>query len=305
MSGNIPQSASATGEYISVEKGELSFDARAWVTPSNLATLSGVKMRVSDERDISSAVNASGIVLIRDIQIEYPRGDLSVLLPLGEVVVEYRPSAGKSQTRRGMAGKSEFVSGYLATYASIGIPDVTMEFIERRVKGAINLAGSVENPKLRHNGGYSWMPIKLPNEIKVSPRGESIAVPTIDVFLSDSKGTVLEVGNILEVFRALKRNLMGYATVSIRLKHSRARQQPNTRSFEMAMTLAGFQITDVTELSSPPLGNITRGHLIDIHASDALMAALTQNSDQADAGDEEVGPSAAGVGGTSTRPTGE
>ena len=49
-------------------------------------------------------------MIIRDAQLRYP-GDVSVLLPISDVVVEYRATAGKYAERRAGTGKSTFVSG--------------------------------------------------------------------------------------------------------------------------------------------------------------------------------------------------
>ena len=261
MASTIPSSAQVSGEYITVGDGVLSFNDKAWISEAELDRLDGAQITLGRDRDIIDAVNSAGIVIIRDAQLRYPGGDVSVLLPISDVVVEYRATAGKYAEKRAGTGKSTFVSGCLSTYASVGIPEKSFDFIMKRIRASADPRTKVQLPKVQHNDGYCWMPAKIPHVVKTGALGKVTVSPVIHMSFYDGEFEY-DAGNILDVFMNVGKSLVGSCTFSARLKHSRPRNAVDSHQFDLGLTITGFQMMDTTELRSPPLNNIPSGRLV-------------------------------------------
>ena len=256
----IPASRVVSGKYLNIEEGALKFAAGAWMTSESIGSL-GCTAKVPSSRDISNAINAQGVVVVRDILVEYEGGDSSTLFPIGDIVVEYRPNAGRVTTRKGSGGKSTFNSGYLVTYASVGIPEAVFSSIVDKFRSGCE-GSSIELEKATRHDGYVWMPVKLPTD------------DPILAYVVDSEGDEVEVGKLLDLIAESKSSMKGYGTITLRLKQSRSRTAPSSNKFSLAGTLSAIQITDVTSLSSPPLYNKAKGMLVDVRMSQGLSELL-------------------------------
>ena len=118
----IPSSKVADGTNIEVSDGSISFHSASWLSEDNFKGGLRWVCQVSPPRDISYAVNAENIVVMRDVQLQYHGGDTSTLFPVANAIIEYRPSIGRVSKRRNRQGKLEFDSGYMVTYTSVGVP---------------------------------------------------------------------------------------------------------------------------------------------------------------------------------------
>jgi len=286
MAGTIPSSTQVNGKHIRVSNGELSFSSEAWIEASNLDGLEDADVILGQERDISNAVNAAGVVVIRDVQLRYPGGDTSVLLPVSDVVLEYRTTAGKHAERRADTGKGTFASGYLVTYVSMGMPERSFDFLMARVRASADSRVRVDAPKVQHHDGYCWMPAKVPHTIKTTSTGRVNITPTVHVSFYDGENEY-DAGNMLDVFLALSTSLVGSCTLSARLKHTRPRNAVDHHRFDLGLTVTGYQMMDTTRLRSPPLNNVARGLLVERAANSDLIRMLRDSSHEGDGGDVE------------------
>ena len=100
-----------------------------------------------------------------------------------------------------------------------------------------------------------------------------------------------DAGQVSELLKAMEESLMCYVTLSVRLKHTRAKTAPDTRKFELAATVTSCQIISTTKLCSPPLNSNIRRHLVDIRVSQELEEILTASIE--DKGGDEVEEAAA------------
>ena len=290
MASAIPSSSQVNGEYIRVGDGVLSFSDKAWIGEGELDRLEGSQITLGRDRDISNAVNSAGIVIIRDAQLRYPGGDVSVLLPVSDVVIEYRATVGRYAERRAGTGKSTFMSGYLSTYASVGIPEKSFDFIMKRIRASADPRTKVQLPKVQHNDGYCWMPAKIPHIVKTDALGKMTVNPVIRMSFYDGEFEY-DAGNILDVFMNVGKSLVGSCTFSARLKHSRPRNAVDSHQFDLGLTITGFQMMDTTELRSPPLNNIPSGLLVRRAANSELikMFSSTEGTERDGKGKEKSG----------------
>src|SRR5882724_633471 len=257
---SMPSSKRVTGEFLDVGRGAIEFTELAWIT-RELANTSLWKAKVSVSRDISDAINAHGHVLVRDIVLEYERGDTSTMFPIADVIVEHRPNIGKVIRRKGPGGKSSFESGYLVTYASVGIPESVFNAILEKIRLA-STSSTMEPEKVTHHDGYAWMPMKLPSEDKIIVHGV------------DDKGSEVEIGPLADLVSESGWSILGYGAVTFRMKQSRARGAPPTNKFSLAATISALQAVDLTRLSSPPLLNKARGMMVNKQMSQGLLDVL-------------------------------
>jgi hypothetical protein len=284
-------SAQKTGEYVKTNGGMVSFEPGAWVTRKSVGTLGGVKFIVNEARDITNAVSAANTIIIRDIQIGYPGGDISTIVPVGEIVLEWRPTIGKVQQRTGPDNKSRFASGYMVTYVSLGIPEEAYKFIESRIKASSGTR--VDTPKLDYYDGYAWMPAKVPDE--ASPLTASGI---------DQNGDLVDFGTALEVLKATRRSILCYGTIGMRLKHTRPRGAPNVNKFDLGITVTAVQLIGLTDIKSPPLNNRVNKTLIDVRISDELADLMKSAGGIGGDAEEEEVISSAGFGPGSTTQSG-
>jgi len=258
----IPSSKVADGQNITIDGGAISFHVASWLSEDNLERGLRWTCQVSPPRDISYAVNAENMVIMRDIQMRYPGGDMSTLFPVANAIIEYRPSIGRVSKRRNRQGKSEFDSGYMVTYASVGVPTAVFQSLVASIQVGSGQA-TVDVPKLQENDGYSWMPMKIP-----PPSSPLKAYALLNQGEADA-------GQVSELLKVVEESLLCYVTLSVRLKHTRARTAPDSRRFDLAATVTSCQIIATTKLCSPPLNsNITR-HLVDIRVSQELEEILS------------------------------
>ena len=206
----------------------------------------GWTAKIANSRNISNAINVQGVVVVCNILVEYEGGDASTLFPIGEIVVEYRPNAGRVTMRKGSGGKSTFNSRYLVTYASVGIPEVVFSSIVDKIRLGCE-GSSIELEKVTQHDGYTWMPMKLPTD------------DPILVYVVDGEGDEVEVGKLLDLIAESKSSMKGYGTITLCLKQSRSRTTPSSNKFTLAGTLSAIQ---VTSLSSPLLYNKAKGMLV-------------------------------------------
>src|SRR5882724_10227978 len=68
----IPSSKVADGQNITIDGGAISFHVASWLSEDNLERGLRWTCQVSPPRDISYAVNAENMVIMRDIQMRYP-----------------------------------------------------------------------------------------------------------------------------------------------------------------------------------------------------------------------------------------
>jgi len=259
---DIPRSLPGGGKYLSVKDSTVTFKANAWLLEKS-EVLEQVRFIGPERpRDISDAVNAQGVVKVKDLQVRYPDGGVSTPLPVGNIIVEYRPNMGTKTIRRGMGGKAHFETGYMITYASVGIPTQVFNVIVREVERS-SPEYNVRFNKVVEHDGYSWMPVKIP-------------APYSPLMVIIKKGKdYTSISSILDFMLSMNgQSVMGYGAFSFRIKHTRASNMPDNNAYEFGLTLIGFQATDITKRCAPPLNNRPAARLVDIDVSDALQAVI-------------------------------
>jgi hypothetical protein len=159
-----------------------------------------------------------------------------------------------------MNGRSTFESGYMVTYASLGIPCITMDAIMDRVK---ERAGTMQIslPETQKNNGYSWMPAKIPD--KSSP---------LIAFGLTGDNREIEFGPVANLLATSKKNLLCYVALATRLKRTRTIGAPAARGMEFGATIVGCQAVTLTDVASPPLNNRPTPTMVNIKISSDLEA---------------------------------
>lgn len=123
------------------------------------------------------------------------------------MIVEYRPSIGRVTERRSVTSTGNFSSGYLVTYASIGIPTPVMNVIIAKIRSNAGVSPEVTFDKLSTHNDYSWLPCKLPSV----PLNAVANLPSGPVAL----------GPLATVMRGARSSMLIHGTLSLRLKHTR------------------------------------------------------------------------------------
>ena len=264
-SQGIPSSQVGSGEFIAVSNGLVDFKDSAWLGMDSIDS-KGWQVHAHPMRDIAKAVNAKGSIMIRDLDMRWEGGDVSTIFPMKDLVVEYRKSAGKISDRSNADGTRTFKTGYLVTYITLGIPEAVYSKLMQKVSEANNTL-TVTCPKAVTYRDYVWIPAKIPDEPE-----------TINAYLMHDN-EVYRAGPLLDVMKTLQKSITFAGAVSLRLKQTLSKFSPQSRVFELAATVTGIQIMAITDLSTPPLNNGTRGRLINANASADLYEALYANKD--------------------------
>jgi len=240
------------------------FENLAWLSEDTISSLAGlISVVASPDRDISSGVGSASAIHIRDLQLKYPGGGVTVIVPIKELVVEYRPTTGVVAPRMTLDKKSRFNNGYLVTYASIGMPESVYQVLTDKIRP---YAGGDHPliPKARVHSGYVWLPVKVPD-----------ARP-INIWVQDEDGKPEELGTIVDFFKAIQQSMIGSATLAFRLKRIAKDVHLGSNEYELAATLTAFQPTDVTELQSPPLNNQASKILVRTAISSRLAGIIAE-----------------------------
>ena len=283
----IPRSIKVDGRYVSTDDKRVSYTSEAWLSVSHPKTLDTLKLQVRPERDISNALASANILKVRDVLVEYEGGDVSAVVPIADVIIEHRANMGVAAIRGSTADASKFPTGYMVTYASVGIPVGIYNVIMSKLRSAVAGKVKIELDKAQHNDGYVWFPTKLPNPIKLD-RGNitnNKCMTTVYVYTKEEGSQ--EAGDLLTYMRAVGQSILCYATIAMRLKHTRRKTAPDNNVYQLATTLVGVQAIDITSLSCPPLNMQAGAALVNVEASSRLMHAMTSGGRESDSGEEE------------------
>src|SRR5882724_2937166 len=288
FASTIPRSEKVDGRHVSTDDKRITYSPSAWLSSDNRNTLETFKFQVRPDRDISSALASTNILKVRDALVEYEGGDISAVVPIANAVIEHRANMGVATVRGSTNDSNMFPTGYMVTYASVGIPEDIYRVIVKKLESAVGSKVRIELDKAQANDGYMWFPIKLPNPVKVD-RGNVVnnrCMTTVYVYTED--GGSQEAGDLLNYMTTVGQSIVCYVTVALRLKHTRRRNMPDSNVYQLAMTLVGVQAVDVTDLSCPPLNTQTGSALVSVPASNRLMKAMTQESEVMGEDEEDV-----------------
>lgn len=232
---NAPSSVSKTPKYFVIGEGGLvNFKRTALLTPESVKSTSVV---AHDVRDISNAINSFNTVRVIDLMLKYDDESLSTIFLVSDAVIEYRPSILRVQDRRTNDQRSTFKTGYMVTYASIGIPSGVYRSLEEKIR---KTGHKFQCTKLTEHDGYCWMPVKTPEEI------------TFTMFVDGSARTMHNLGKFMQ---SLGRSVIGNIGLSMRLKSMTPKSQPDISPFELGATIVSYHVRSVTKLSSPPINS--------------------------------------------------
>nr|QBH67426.1 hypothetical protein UE_1360 [Ustilago esculenta] len=232
---NAPSSVAVMRKYFTIGEGGLvNFKTAALLTPDTVKATSVV---AHEERDISNAINSYNNVRVIDLMLKYDDNSLSTIFLIKDAVIEYRPSILRVQDRRTNDQKSVFKTGYMVTYASVGIPTEVYHSLEMKIKKA---GHEFECPKLTEYGDYCWMPVKTPEELSFT------------MFVDGNARDMHHLGRFMQ---SLGRSVIGNIGLSMRLKLMTPKSAPAMSPYELGATIVSYHVRTVTKLSSPPINS--------------------------------------------------
>ncbi|KAI8609140.1 hypothetical protein BC830DRAFT_1085691 [Chytriomyces sp. MP71] len=249
---------SGTEAIISIkEDGTLDFGDASYIDSSDMTIdqLSQLvkKVRLGDQRDIAKEEgDNSGTTILRDLQFEYRDGS-TVMVPVANVVIEYRSTAGTEKTRG--SGKGKYVSNYAVKTLSIGIPiDVYTLIMSKLTSGYNGFLHDKTGEKILN--GYVWIDGSVSSQVADKHATEAFAeanehqVTYVSKEGKEFKQT--SIGCFRDVLRTLECNLTGVAYINFRVK-TVAKNMDAKKYFRLGCTIDSFQVINVTHIKSPDI----------------------------------------------------
>ncbi|SYW75360.1 uncharacterized protein UBRO2_00595 [Ustilago bromivora] len=231
------------GKYFTTGPGGIEFTVEAYIGSDMVDP--PVIVEISDPRDITAAVGASSETEVADLGVVYDDDSYTL--------------------RATSDGTSKFTTGYGVSYVSLGIPTEVMDMLIDAINADFTEhdwargASACGVPKLQTHDGYSWLPVKNPEELP----GCALS----------GTGNV-QIANIPRFIRDKGKSILCDAFVSMRLKRVTKTSIRNAAQWELAMTVSYVQVNEFTTKQSPPIYNTPSLKGRNREATDEVIAAI-------------------------------
>ncbi|KAJ3318130.1 hypothetical protein HDV06_000810 [Boothiomyces sp. JEL0866] len=283
------QNAQGKEGYVTItENGQISFRDESYLRANVSDDLVDVRFTVGGVREVERKGNDNRTSLTRDIAVKYPDGSVSTIVPVFDVILEYRTNIGNRKERT--YGGASYESIYGVNTISLGLKlDRYHQIMRGLAKHYDDFIYDEDSENI--SNGYIWIDaatnVKNPREAPESREYEERYESQTFMRFEKQNGKQVELmhqpmGSYQGLLRSLESNIIGIGFLSFRLKYSGKRRDEGY-TYRLGATIKCMQVYDLTTISSPGINTETGtgvGFSGEIGlASSELMARLKASAD--------------------------
>jgi hypothetical protein len=193
------------------------------------------------------------VTVMRDIAFKFHDGSITTIIPVDDVIMEYRKTVGEKKTRG--KGDLSYESTYGVTMVMIGVREERWQAIMDGLASQYKSFLSDEEGE-RMSNGYVWIDastsVKVPEIDPGSDDYDAFYKKQCFVLRPSGDGTLKKkaLGSFRNVLKIGKQNIIGSAYLTLRLKAT-AKPGKTRYKFRLGATIKHFQVKDFTDVKSP------------------------------------------------------